>query len=110
MATPQAVIIAQSTENIYIQITSVLPTGVNFDPTIYPVDVCIVPTGTTPETYLPATWLTGVPVPTVAFLVGPLNGGQPLSAGNYDVYVQITTPVEVPVIPCGVLQVRTTSP
>ena len=110
MATPAAVVLSSSTIYLYMQITSTLPTGVAFDPTSFAVDVCCVPTGNEPVTFHTAGWLTSVPVPTVQFLLGPENGGLALSPGNYDVYTRITTLVEVPIIPCGVLQVRLFSP
>jgi len=97
--TPPSVI-SDSTQYIYMQITSVVPgASVNF--TAYPVAVAIAPPGTPPTVFLPATWVTGASIPTVQYLIGPLNGGLLLNPGNYEVYVQITINPEVPVIECG---------
>jgi hypothetical protein len=100
-------ILATSTQYIYVRIYASVNNS-PYDPTIDPVAFCVVPKGTPPVTFSSAAWSPGADVPTARYLVGPLNGGQLLQPGRWDVYVQISTGSETPVLYSGELLVTLT--
>lgn len=102
------IVLAESTQYIYVQITSSI-VATPYNPTSLPVAVAITPPNVPPTVFTTAAWLAGQAVPTVKFLIGPLNGGMVLAPGDYDVYIQITNTPEVPVIPSGHLRIISAS-
>lgn len=98
--------LAQSTEPVQVSIGATL-NGAVYNPTGDTVAMAFVPaqpSGQPPDPasgqWQPAAWETDPgPVYWASILVGPLNGGIPLTAGNYIVYVKVTDSPAVPVKP-----------
>lgn len=87
------------------------PIETEADPTAFPVEVALVPTGTMPASddsdYRVAAWVAGggPDVWEVRLLIGSAGADTDYAVGVYDAYVRVTATPEVPVIPAGGLEV-----
>ena len=96
--------IATSTEPIQVSVSATL-NGVSYNPTADPVAWAFVTAGSPPPDptsgqFVAGTWETDPgPVYWASILVGPLNGGTPLTAGSYIAYLRVTDNPAVPIKP-----------
>jgi hypothetical protein len=104
--------LAQSTEPVQFAVAATV-NGTAYNPTSDTVAVAFAPAQTagqppdpTSGEWNPAAWeVDPGPVYWASILVGPLNGGVPLAAGNYICYVRVTDNPAVPVKPGAYLTI-----
>lgn len=96
---------AVSTEFITANITAMMG-GVGINPTSYPVNFAFTTTSE-PQAgqWHAGTWATNSAPYIAQILVGPANGALSLPVGNYQIWVEIVTSTQVPVLQIGTLTV-----
>lgn len=84
-----------SVEAIRVEVVHTTLAGAAADPTSYPVEIAVLPSGDAdpdPSDWLDATWAQGPRSKVATALVGPL------APGRYGVWVRVTADPEVPVM------------
>jgi hypothetical protein len=97
---------AVSTQYVVADVTTAAG-GMSFSPTSFPVNFAFISGPSEPQEsdWVPGGWASEIQPYVAQVLVGPYNGGLVLSPGSYQVWVQVVSPVQVPVMQVGTLEI-----